>query len=464
MKLPRFFSRRAAPAIVAPVAARAEAEGPKRETIAFPTLSGIGQAGDRRVAWKPTPRNLRYFSTTPYARRAINAIKQPVASLDWRIVAKPGVPMSREIKRQIRVATACFERPNSDDSFRTSIEQVVEDVLCGAGAIELVACADPERPLWMYPVDGLTIQLYPGWSGDPEEARYVQSLGFGSVMGSAGVVAKLQNRELSYLRANTRTCTPFGLGPLEVAFNSVSRQLGVAEFAGNVASNQRPSVGLDMGSGTTPEIISAFRSYWRNEVEGQGQMPVFGLGETAADGKTRGPNVLRFYPEGDTGLFLAYQAFLIREIATAFDLSPQNLGIERDVNRNTSEVAEDRDRQHAIQPMADLIASHLTRDALQGRLGFSHLQFEFVGLNPEDEVSLQKVFEGHYRTNVVTPNEIRARLGMAPSTSPWADLFYVDSMIAQQAARGGDVIDPSLDPYPGREGGKVDPAPKASKS
>jgi hypothetical protein len=47
-------------------------------------------------------------------------------------------------------------------------------------------------------------------------------------------------------------------------------------------------------------------------------------------GKTTGLNVLRFYPEGDKALYLEYQTFLQRELAVAFDLSPQVLGIERD--------------------------------------------------------------------------------------------------------------------------------------
>jgi hypothetical protein len=35
--------------------------------------------------------------------------------------------------------------------------------------------------------------------------------------------------------------------------------------------------------------------------------------------------MMRFYPEGDNALYLKYQELLVREIAAAFDLSPQNL-------------------------------------------------------------------------------------------------------------------------------------------
>src|SRR5213076_2596161 len=70
------------------------------------------------------------------ARRAINAIKSPIAMLDWEIVPLPGIELNSELSRQIEIATTCFASPNNDDSFRTLVEQVVEDYLVGAGAIE----------------------------------------------------------------------------------------------------------------------------------------------------------------------------------------------------------------------------------------------------------------------------------------------------------------------------------------
>ena len=74
---------------------------------------------------------------------------------------------------------------------------------------------------------------------------------------------------------------------------------------------------MDLGSGATPEIVAAFRAYWRNEVEGQGQMPVFALSEAGTGDKARGPSVMKLYPEGDSGLFLKWQEFLKSESGTA---------------------------------------------------------------------------------------------------------------------------------------------------
>jgi hypothetical protein len=420
---------------------------PPRDTVAFPNLVQMGNTGaTRRIVYKPTPRNLRYFARTPYARRAINAIKNPIALLDWEIVPLKGVELNAELERQIEIASYCIDHPNTDDSARTLFEQITEDILLGAGAVEMQLSGDELRPLWLWPVDGLTIQIFPGWAGGRNEARYVQIVGYGNFVGNGfGQQVMLRNDELIYIRPNPSSATPFGLGPLEIAFNSVSRALGVGEFAGNVATNARPSIGLDLGEGASTEMLQSFRQYWRNEVEGQGNMPIWAMGDHRSDGKARGPSVLRFYPEGDGGLYLKYQEFLIREIATAFDLSPQNLGIERDVNRNTSETAQDRDRAATIKPYAHLIASHLTREALHGKLGFSQLQFQFLGIEQEDEKALAETYRLEYENNALTPNEYRERRGIAKSDNPFSDMLAADVEIAKQAARGAaQVDDPDL--------------------
>ena len=402
-------------------------KSPVRDTTAYAKLQNIGgySAGADRPLAKPTPGNLRKFSRTPYARKAINRIKNAIVMLKWEIRPKPGVTLSSELQRQIDVTTMCFARPNLDDSFRSLLEQVTEDYfVAGAGAIEQEVGSDAMRPLWLWPVDALTIQVYPGWSGAKNEARYLQSMGYGTVGTNHGVM--LRNDQLIYIRKDPSTNDPFGYGCLEVAFNSINRQLGVADYAGNLASNGQPEnllqfVGMDANT------LDRFRGWWRNEVEGQGQTPLLG-GDEVKVHKLRGGT--------DDALFLKYQEFLLREIATAFELSPQNLGVEGDVNRNTSEVADDRDYDGAITPAATNIASYLTREAIEAGLGFSQIEFSFIGLERDDALNLAKVFEIEYKNNAITPDEYREHRGMAPMASQWGQLLSADVEIAKLAAKG----------------------------
>ena len=416
---------------------------PHRDTFAFPNLVQIGRVNQiNGLVYKPSPRNLRYFSRTPHARRAINAIKNPIKMLEWEIAPIRDLDWNSELERQAEIAYNCFANPNPSDDFQSLLEQILEDRCLGAAAVETQTGGDAERPLRMWPVDGQSIQMYAEWDGDPKAPRYAQTLGYGSDFGG-GQIIRLLDDELMYLRPNPNTATPYGYGPLEIAFDTISRLLSVGKFAGNVAGNQRPSIGLDF-PGMTVDQLQVIRSFWRNEVEGNGQVPMFGS-SVAADGKAQGMTVHRFYPEGDSGLYLKYQEMLQRELATAFDLSPQNFGIERDVNRDTAEVSQDRDWNQAIKPTAHDIAKAFTRHCIQKKLGFSQLCFRFKGLDREDELATARIFDLRYKGNSITPNQVRARFGEDPLDNEWADMTYADTQIALWAARGvGQVMDNNL--------------------
>ncbi len=414
-------------------------KAPKRDSEQYPrliNLGNIGINGNRKAQYKPSPPNIRYFSRTPYARQAIRRIRDPLSCLKWEIKPVSGIKLNRHLEQQVATATNCFNHPNTDDSWRSMLGQIVEDWLVfGGGVFEQQIGSDKIRPLWMWPVDAYSIQIYPCWSGAPDEARYMQTIGYTNVGFLKG--RELRNDEIVYIKANDSTSTPYGFGALEIAFNTINRQLGVSEFTGNLASNAQPQLLLHFED-ADDATLRAFRSYWRNEVEGQGITPIFG-------GKNK-PNSVNLHPGGDDALYLKYQQHVIREIAVAFGLTPMNLGVEQDVNRSTAEVGSDRDWDNTIIPLAELIAQYLTREVLHAKLGYYQLEFNFIGLYREDEQSTSKIYETYYKSNAITPNEHRQKLGLHPLDNQWADLTYADTQIALGASRGvGEIEDKNLD-------------------
>ena len=120
----------------------------ERKTLALPAILSPVQFPGRLLP-KPTPANLRRFAETPIVRRAINVIKDRIAAMDWQIRVRRGVRAGDVAfaERKLRALRRTLEEPNAVDSFRTLIEQVIEDALTGGfGAIEMEPTGDPERP------------------------------------------------------------------------------------------------------------------------------------------------------------------------------------------------------------------------------------------------------------------------------------------------------------------------------
>ena len=309
--------------------------------------------------------------------------------------------------------------------FRSLAEQVLEDIIVGGyGAIEvqvspgwndgglLSSGIDPhslrsgrtnasaptqDLPVALWAVDGASIRMNLEWDGSPHSQRYVQ------VSDHSNSKIELDDDELIYIRLNPRTHTPFGLGRLEVAFETINSFLGAHRYASRLASNSVVQYALWLQD-LTPEHHERLIRWWQDEIEGTGKVPILSVESK--------PEVLRFGGGTDADLRLQWQEFLLRVVASAFDLPPFYLGVERDVNRSTAEEMNDLAFRQAIVPTARLLAESLTRGVIGKRLGWSDLEFVFAdvdAIDPLEEAQIQQIL---LQSGVLTVNEVRRMRGL----------------------------------------------------
>ncbi len=388
-------------------AVSAAAADTERRTLALPAILSPAQIPGQSLP-KPTPANLRRFAETPVVRRAMNVIKDRIASMDWQVRLRRSVRPGEvaDEAEKLRVLRGMLEEPNETDSFRTLIEQVIEDVLTGGfGAIEMEATGDPERPAMLWPVDGASIRINAKWDGGTDTPRYVQQA---AGMAEPGGV-ELLDRQLMYIRMNPRSFTPFGLGSLEVAFETVNQFLSAHRFAGKLAANAVAQYALWLNEATPTQHERLIR-WWQDEIEGTGRVPLL-----ATEQK---PEVLRFAQGTDADLRLAWQEFLIRMVANAFGLPPLLLGLEGDVNRATAAEMADEAFRGAISPLAMLLAEHITRDLFSKCLGWREFEFVFNELSARDEETELTLQVQLLKAGVLTVGEVRAMRGLGPLEAP----------------------------------------------
>lgn len=366
-------------------------------------LSPYGQnrAGQNTTP-KPTAANLRKFAETPVARRAINVVKDKIASMDWKIKLRRGysnvaVP---DAEARMQILRRCLEEPNVGDSFRTIFEQVLEDILVGGfGAVEMEATGEELRPFHLWAVDGATIQIDVTWDGDPDKPRYAQA--------TSGLVNKnlvpLLDDELMYIRLNPRSHTPFGLGRLEVAFETVNQFLSANRYAGRLASNSVVQYALWLND-ATPEQHDRLIRWWQDEIEGTGRVPILSCEQE--------PQVLRFAGGTDADLRIQWQEFLLMIIANAFEIPPMLLGLQKDVNRTTASEMADEAFQSAVVPVAKLLAEHITRDLFAKKLGWREFEFSFNDLETRNEMEEVQIQTELLKAGVLTVDEVREMRGL----------------------------------------------------
>jgi HK97 family phage portal protein len=377
-----------------------EAATGDRRTLALPAiLTPVQYPG--KLLPKPTPANLRRFAETPVVRRAINVIKDRVAAMDWQIRVRRGGGVAGEVDEIRERLRLTLEEPNPSDSFRTLIEQVIEDALTGGfGSIEMEPTGDASRPALLWPVDGASIRINGKWDGQPETPRYAQCLA-----GQVDSGVDLRDDQLMYIRMNPRSFTPFGLGPLEVAFETINQFLAAHRFAGKLAANSVAQYALWLNEATPTQHDRLIR-WWQDEIEGTGRVPLISTEQK--------PEVLRFAQGTDADLRLEWQHFLIRMVANAFGLPPMLLGLEGDVNRSTAGELADEAFRGAISPLAQLIAGHITRDLFGKCIGWREFEFVFNDLSARDEETELAVQVQLIQAGVLTVNEVRALRGYPP--------------------------------------------------
>jgi phage portal protein BeeE len=379
----------------------------ERKTAMLPSIlspyNPAGRLGQGALP-KPTAANLRKFAETPVVRRAINVVKDKIASMDWQVRVRRGYSgvEVEDVQARLKVLRRCLEEPNVSDSFRVLWEQVLEDLLVGGfGAVEMEATGDLERPFHLWAVDGATIQIDAKWNGDPEKPRYAQATGR---LGQEALVPLLDN-ELMYVRLNPRTYTPFGLGRLEVAFETVNQLLSASRYAGKLASNSVAQYAIWLNE-ATPEEHDRLIRWWQDEIEGTGRVPFLSCEQK--------PEVLQFAGGTDADLRLQWQEALIRMIANAFDLPPMLLGLESDVNQSTAGEMADEAFQSAVVPVAKLLAEHISRDLFAKKLGWREFEFCFNDLESRDEMEELQIQTTLLGAGVLTVNEVRAMRGLGP--------------------------------------------------
>lgn len=358
---------------------------------------------------------MRNFSrNNKWVRLAINYRRQQISKAQWKLVriddpkATPDDAVVKRVRELFR-----FVNPKRE-SFKTLLDMVIDDILVlDAGCIEKEKNFGGQI-VAMYGVDGSTIIPDPGWDGsDPNATRYYQII-------NGREVAQLRNDQLVYMMGVPTTYSPIGWSVVETLMRAIEADLYGDDYDFRMLKQTAPAGILSLGPGVTADTVTAFRTYYEEEIAGSQDVAIFGGGEPGAGA---GVSWEPFGRSARDNQRAEYRDFVIKAIAAVFQVDKGLFNITESVNRSTSRTQQER-TDEGLEGLADLLEEYISREII-AEIDDRH-GFKFDGLSDRDEAKQAEIDSTLVGSGILTVNEIRAQRGLDPVE--WGDAPFLPTV------------------------------------
>lgn len=356
----------------------------------------------------PTVKQLRNFSRDPIVRKAITIVQDALARQPYTIEVIGG---RGKRTREIAAIQNIIEHPNLVDSRASFTKRLIDDAMVmDAMCAEVAKARSQSHPVYLYPVDGSTIQMVVPYDyTDDNAARYMQQQSDGMKYFTA--------KDIAYMQRNYFTYQPYGLSPIMIAYQYVKFYLDSMEQANDRATNATAEFLISLGEGVTEEQRRKFEDYFREEIEGTGRVPIVAGAKSVETDQIKAIN--------SDGLYLNWTDKLTQIIGVAFGIPPEKLGLVVANDRSTGQDQENAMIQELIKPyacmMEDLYNNYVI--ANMGLGGVLRFRYIFEDSEAQKSVKAKRVVDEYYR-GILTENEARAEMGYELSTSEYANMTY----------------------------------------
>lgn len=348
-----------------------------------------------------------WAETCAPVRNAINVRKERLVTAEWDIVAvDPERPRNEALREQL---LALFRRPNpQNDSFRATLGMLVEDLcVLDEGVLEKELAVNGQV-LALWPIDANKVGFNPRWTGDADDYRYVYR------PSSYGPAIGIRNDEMAVFQQTQVTYRLTGLSPVQWLAKTIESCYVSEEFQLNAARNIPPSGIMFIPGASDQKQLNQVKTRYETEVAGKKAVFFLGYGADEGDGK---PSFVPFIHNAQTSQWESWQTFLWRTVAVAFGLSPLDLGMERDVNRNTAGQQAQNTADTGLTPLLRLVKGVFDREVISTFPGAdsANLQFMFLALNDSDAAAAADLSSKlTANTPQITLNEARHLNGFDP--------------------------------------------------
>lgn len=399
--------------------------------------------GDSKITF-PQLRN--FANSFDLCRLMIETRKDQVVNRPWVIRVKP-LPGEKKKDRLAREAnnpnvaklTQFLQKPDGFRPFPLWIRMWLEEMLALDAATIYPVRNVLGQPFRLRVIAGDTITPLVDEHGcvpEPPNPAYQQIiLGLPTSNLMAGSEPKKYAAdELIYSPRNPRANSRYGFGPVEQIITTLQ-----------IAANWQYSVKAHFTEGNVPEGIMPMPKDWT-----VGQIKEFTnwLNSMLAGNLAQRSRMIPVpsseqpvqFPKDESLIDPTISEYLIRVVAFAFSVSPQNL--LKQVNRGTAKESSDVAQIEGLEPALKHIETVMNVNVIQGFFGIQDVEFAYVDEQEMDPLKQAQVDQIYLNTGTDTRNEVRDRRGMDPLPQPEANEPLITTATGavplDQPAGGGD--------------------------
>lgn len=284
-----------------------------------PNAEGVSYSGVLRM----------YSHDDPWVRAAINRRRTQVGRARLACIPmNPLKPYSRTLQRQVQ---RLLDAPNeARQNRRELLEAVVEDIITlDRGCLSKNMTLE-RRPTALYAEDGATIRIYTGWSGNPNEPRYLY------VDPANNSSIPLRNDQIIMFISNPASYRT-GLSILQSLKETVEADLKATRSAAHMV-DMKPPPGVIQFPGAQKNQIDDIRNSYDRDVAGRKNLWFVGGDEPI--------HLEKLIYSAKDNQWLEWQDYIRTKIAICFKMPPSLLGAdfhasEGDALANTSMFADE---------------------------------------------------------------------------------------------------------------------------
>ncbi len=350
---------------------------------------------------KPNVRLLRNLGKNPIIRMVINLIKDNILKRKWRLVNIDSTD-TNEYTNEKSIVQSIIKNPNGEDDYDSFWGATLEDSLVGdCFTFEKAKGGNIKRPLFLFPVDGMTIDMVLG----SHTYKYSQ------VQGSTRKY--FTSDQVAYIKRTNRTDNPFGFSPLEAIFQYVSALTNTFEYSSEVASNALPKYALNLVGQNVGNKLDEVRQYFVNDCMGENSLPIFNAEKAES---------VPIAPISEDACFIKYQTFIMTFVVHEFGVPAEFVGLEKANDRSTFEEKYSQFVENALKPYAKLLEKAINKHVIEP-LGFADkFRFEFVWEETlEQRKTKQEMVVTLYQGDLITGKQACEMLEITPPDDEWID-------------------------------------------